>query len=426
MKLNTKRTILVGLAFLSISSFWQVYDNVIPLILKNTFNISDTVSGLIMAMDNILALFMLPLFGKLSDRIDTPLGKRTPFIIGGTISAVIVMIFIPISDNIRSLPLFIGGLFLALLAMSTYRSPAVALMPDVTPKPLRSKANAIINLMGAVGAMLSLVLIKVLVDSSSSPNYLPLFIAIALIMIAAVVILIKTINEKKLSHETALVNSEEKTAEDSSEEEGAPMAKDVKKSLIFILLSVAFWYMGYNAVTTAFSKYYQFYWGMAGSGYATNLLVATVTAIVSYIPIGIISTKIGRKKTILGGVILLGSMFAIAFVFTSYHPSVNILFAIVGFAWAAINVNSYPMVVEMSKGSNVGKFTGYYYTFSMAAQIATPIISGYLLDNVGYKSLFPYATFFVALSFITMLFVKHGDSKPIPAKTKLEAFDVAD
>ncbi len=426
MKLNTKRTILVGLAFLSISSFWQVYDNVIPLILKNTFNISDTVSGMIMAMDNILALFMLPLFGKLSDKIDTPLGKRTPFIIGGTISAVIVMIFIPISDNIRSLPLFIGGLFLALLAMSTYRSPAVALMPDVTPKPLRSKANAIINLMGAVGAMLSLVLIKVLVDSSSSPNYLPLFIAIALIMIAAVVILIKTINEKKLSHETALVNSEEKTAEDSSEEEGAPMAKDVKKSLIFILLSVAFWYMGYNAVTTAFSKYYQFYWGMAGSGYATNLLVATVTAIVSYIPIGIISTKIGRKKTILGGVILLGSMFAIAFVFTSYHPSVNILFAIVGFAWAAINVNSYPMVVEMSKGSNVGKFTGYYYTFSMAAQIATPIISGYLLDNVGYKSLFPYATFFVALSFITMLFVKHGDSKPIPAKTKLEAFDVAD
>lgn len=426
MKLNTKRTILVGLAFLSISSFWQVYDNVIPLILKNTFDISDTISGMIMAIDNVLALFMLPLFGKLSDGIDTRLGKRTPFIIGGTISAVIVMIFIPISDNIRSLPLFIGGLFLTLLAMSTYRSPAVALMPDVTPKPLRSKANAIINLMGAVGAMLSLVLITFLVDSSSSPNYLPLFIAISVIMIVAVSIVVKTINEKKLSHETELINSELVTPEDTTQEEGVPMAKEVKRSLIFILLSVAFWFMGYNAVTTAFSKYYQFYWGMAGSGYATNLLVATVAAIVSYIPIGIISTKIGRKKTILGGVILLGSMFAIAFIFTSYHPSVNILFAVVGFAWAAINVNSYPMVVEMSKGSDVGKFTGYYYTFSMAAQTATPIISGYLLDQVGYKSLFPYATFFVALSFITMLFVKHGDSKPIPAKSKLEAFDVED
>ncbi len=426
MKLNTKRTILVGLAFLSISSFWQVYDNVIPLILKNTFNISDTISGIIMAMDNVLALFMLPLFGKLSDGIDTPLGKRTPFIIGGTISAVIVMIFIPISDNIRSMPLFIGALFLALLAMSTYRSPAVALMPDVTPKPLRSKANAIINLMGAVGAMLALVLIKLLVDSSSSPNYLPLFIAIAVIMIAAVVILLKTINEKKLSNEIALINAEVETVEESSQEEDAPMAKDVKKSLIFILLSVSFWFMGYNAITTAFSKYYQIYWGMTGSGYATNLLVATVAAIVSYIPIGVISTKIGRKKTILAGVTLLGSMFAIAFIFTSYHPSVNILFAVVGFAWAAINVNSYPMVVEMSKGSDVGKFTGYYYTFSMSAQIATPILSGFLLDNIGYESLFPYATFFVALSFITMLFVKHGDSKPVPARSKLEAFDVED
>ncbi|MGM9974734.1 MAG: MFS transporter [Clostridiaceae bacterium] len=426
MKLNTKRTILVGLAFLSISSFWQVYDNVIPLILKNTFNVSDTISGIIMAMDNVLALFMLPLFGKLSDGIDTPLGKRTPFIIGGTISAVIVMIFIPISDNIRSMPLFIGALFLALLAMSTYRSPAVALMPDVTPKPLRSKANAIINLMGAVGAMLALVLIKLLVDSSSSPNYLPLFIAIAVIMIAAVVILLKTINEKKLSNEIAQINAEVETVEESSQEEDAPMAKDVKKSLIFILLSVSFWFMGYNAITTAFSKYYQIYWGMTGSGYATNLLVATVAAIVSYIPIGVISTKIGRKKTILAGVTLLGSMFAIAFIFTSYHPSVNILFAVVGFAWAAINVNSYPMVVEMSKGSDVGKFTGYYYTFSMSAQIATPILSGFLLDNIGYESLFPYATFFVALSFITMLFVKHGDSKPVPARSKLEAFDVED
>ena len=421
MKLNTKRTILVGLAFLSICSFWQVYDNIIPLILKNSFQVSDTISGVIMSLDNVLALFMLPLFGKLSDSIDTPLGKRTPFIIGGTLAAVIIMLLIPIADNILSL-------LLALIAMSTYRSPAVALMPDVTPKPLRSKANAVINLMGAVGGMIALLLIKLLVGSGAKPNYFPLFITIAIIMIASVIILVITIKEKKLASEVASIELYENPEEQEEilKSEIAPMPKEVKRSLILILLSVAFWFMGYNAVTTAFSKYYQVYWGLEGSGYANNLLVATIAAILSYIPVGVISTKIGRKKTILGGVVLLGSMFGAGIFFTSYTPAINVLFALVGFAWAAINVNSYPMVVEMSKGSDVGKFTGYYYTFSMSAQIVTPILSGYLLQHVGYHSLFPYATFFVALAFVTMFFVKHGDSKPLAKKNKLEAFDIED
>ncbi len=428
MKLNTKRTILVGLAFLSICSFWQVYDNIIPLILKNSFQVSDTISGVIMSLDNVLALFMLPLFGKLSDSIDTPLGKRTPFIIGGTLAAVIIMLLIPIADNILSLPLFIVSLLLALIAMSTYRSPAVALMPDVTPKPLRSKANAVINLMGAVGGMIALLLIKLLVGSGAKPNYFPLFITIAIIMIASVIILVITIKEKKLASEVASIELYENPEEQEEilKSEIAPMPKEVKRSLILILLSVAFWFMGYNAVTTAFSKYYQVYWGLEGSGYANNLLVATIAAILSYIPVGVISTKIGRKKTILGGVVLLGSMFGAGIFFTSYTPAINVLFALVGFAWAAINVNSYPMVVEMSKGSDVGKFTGYYYTFSMSAQIVTPILSGYLLQHVGYHSLFPYATFFVALAFVTMFFVKHGDSKPLAKKNKLEAFDIED
>ena len=327
-----------------------------------------------------------------------------------------------------SLPLFIVSLLLALIAMSTYRSPAVALMPDVTPKPLRSKANAVINLMGAVGGMIALLLIKLLVGSGAKPNYFPLFITIAIIMIASVIILVITIKEKKLASEVASIELYENPEEQEEilKSEIAPMPKEVKRSLILILLSVAFWFMGYNAVTTAFSKYYQVYWGLEGSGYANNLLVATIAAILSYIPVGVISTKIGRKKTILGGVVLLGSMFGAGIFFTSYTPAINVLFALVGFAWAAINVNSYPMVVEMSKGSDVGKFTGYYYTFSMSAQIVTPILSGYLLQHVGYHSLFPYATFFVALAFVTMFFVKHGDSKPLAKKNKLEAFDIED
>ncbi len=362
MKLNTKRTILVGLAFLSISAFWQLYDSIIPLILKNTFQISDTIAGFVMAADNVLALFMLPLFGTLSDKVHTPLGKRTPFILAGTGIAVISMLLIPVADNRLSLPLFAGALMVTLLAMSTYRSPAVSLMPDVTPKPLRSKANAIINLMGAVGGVISLLLISTLVTKEGKPDYLPIFLIVALVMVTAVAVLLLKIRENPLRRQREELELTLEPEPDLSEaaEPGskpAPMPADVRKSLVLILLSVAFWFMGYNAVTSAFSKYAQIYWGIEGGGFANCLLVATVAAIVSYIPVGALASKIGRKKTILMGVALLFSMFGIGAFIRHYHPAVNLLFMLVGVAWAAINVNSYPMVVEMSRGgSDIGRY----------------------------------------------------------------------
>lgn len=441
MKLNTKRTILVGLAFLSISSFWQLYDSIIPLILKNTFHISDTVSGGIMAMDNVLALFMLPFFGSLSDKVHTRLGRRTPFILCGTAAAVIAMLFLPFADNIVSLGLFVTALCVTLVAMGSYRSPAVSLMPDVTPKPLRSKANAIINLMGAVGGVISLILISTLIPKTGKPDYFPIFLVVALVMAASVLVLLWKVKENPLRKEREKIDLA-LDMEDNTFQEGntlrekdtvpdestvsAPMAPEVKKSLILILISVSFWFMGYNAVTTAFSKYAQIYWGIQGGGFANCLLVATIAAICSYIPVGSVASRIGRKKTILGGIVLLASMFALGATVKEYHVWINGLFALVGVAWAAINVNSYPMVVEMSKGSDIGKFTGFYYTFSMAAQIVTPILSGFLLEHVGYHTLFPYAALFVTAAFFTMLFVKHGDNRPIPKKSKLEAFDVDD
>lgn len=429
MKLNTKRTILVGMAFLSICTFWQMYDAVIPLILKNTFHVGDTNSGMIMALDNVLALFMLPLFGNLSDKTDTRFGKRTPFIVIGTAAACLFTLLIPVADQLGIFWMFIVALLLVLISMSVYRSPAVALMPDLTPKPLRSKGNAIINLMGAVGGMITLVLIQVLVPSHTTrPNYFPLFSAVAVIMAVSVVLLVSTIPEKRLAAEaTALSGPEEPEKEPvQGKEKSEPLPKDVKKSLIFLLLSVAFWFMGYNAVTSAFSKYAQIQWGMAGGSFASSLLVATGAAVLSYIPVGIVATRIGRKKTILVGVAVLALCFFSGALFPSYHPAVNIVFALVGISWAAINVNSYPMVVEMSQGGSVGKFTGYYYTFSMAAQIFTPVLSGALLEHVGYWTLFPYAALFSALAFVTMLFVRHGDSKPMPAKSRLEAYDTPD
>ena len=439
MKLNTRRTILVGLAFLSISAFWQLYDSLIPLILKNTFQVSDTISGGIMAIDNVLAVFMLPVFGSLSDRVHTRIGRRMPFILCGTAAAVIAMLFLPFADNIGSLALFVAALLVTLVAMGSYRSPAVSLMPDVTPKPLRSKANAIINLMGAVGGVISLLLISVLVPKTGKPDYFPIFLIVAAVMVVSVLLLLWKIRENPLRTEREQIDAglaeteaggaaarPERTEQDPVPEAKTALDPAVRKSLILILISVACWFMGYNAVTTAFSRYAQIYWGIQGGGFANCLLIATAAAILSYIPVGSIASRIGRKKTILGGVALLASMFALGAAVKEYHAWINVLFALVGVAWAAINVNSYPMVVEMSKGGDIGKFTGFYYTFSMAAQIVTPILSGFLLEHVGYFILFPYAALFVVTAFFTMLFVRHGDSRPLPKKSRLEAFDVDD
>lgn len=426
MKLNYKRTFFIGLAFLSISAFWQMYDNVIPLILKNSFGLGETVTGAIMAADNVLALFLLPIFGSLSDKVKSPIGKRMPFIVFGTALAFVFLMILPFADNARNMVLFVAGLFILLIAMGTYRSPAVALMPDLTPKPLRSKANAIINLMGAVGGVYTLVMIKVMVGGGETPNYYPLFLSVGLFMVISVAILFVTIKENKLRKE---VNTDEEAVEET--EAKAPvnsgkLPKDVKRSLVFILLSVAFWFIAYNAVTTAFSRYATHVWGLEGGGYADCLLIATVAAIISYIPIGILASKIGRKKMILIGIVLLGGCFLAAGLYSTYHWSMVIFFGIIGFAWASIGVNSYPMVVEMSSAGDVGKYTGLYYTFSMSAQVITPILSGFLLENVSYRTLFPYSVTFCVIAFITMSQVKHGDSKPMQKKSMLENFDVED
>ena len=444
MKLNNKRTVLVGLAFLSICAFWQMYDNVIPLILRETFHMNESLAGAVMALDNILALFLLPFFGTLSDRCrNQRLGRRTPFILIGTAAAVILMNLLPLLDNgyaenggrwrFAAFIVVLGGL---LVGMGSYRSPAVALMPDVTPKPLRSRANAIINLMGAVGGMLYLGVAAVLyptdkVKNLVHVNYQPLFLVVSAIMAAAVAVLLLTIREPRLSAENQALEARHPewnlAEDDGSGHEVLP--KPVKRSLGFLLASIALWYIGYNGVTTWFTTYISEIMG-EGLGTASRcLLVATAGAIVSYIPIGAVASKVGRRKTILAGCALLAACFFTGFLLTAAFSTLNfamyIVFALVGLAWAAINVNSLPMVVEMCKGSDIGKFTGYYYTASMAAQVVTPVLAGTLMRHVSYKILFPYATLFVALSFVTMCFVRHGDSKA-EAKRGLDAFEEMD
>ncbi len=425
MKLNYKRTLLVGFAFLSISAFWQMYDSIIPLILRNTFEIGEAATGRVMAIDNILALFMLPLFGHLSDNTHTKLGKRTPYIILGTAAAVCFMLLLPVFDRTKNLLGFALCLGVTLFSMATYRSPAVSLMPDVTPKPLRSKGNAVINLMGALGAVISLGLIAFLVPKEGKPDYFPIFAIVAAIMVAAVVILVLTIRENKLVAEMETTGGYESTEEELNEElsKGKKMPKDILKSLIFMLLCVAFFFVGYNAVTTFFSLYMTNYLGTKGGDFASYLMVATVASVIAYIPSGAIATKLGRKKAITLG---LGVM-AFCFLVMSFIRSAGLFmipfFVIIGFGYACVIVNTFPIIWEMSKGSDIGKYTGYYYTASMAAQIVTPMLAGFLIEKVfkSYAVLFPYALCAMGISFLMLLNVKHGDSKPVKPQDKLEA-----
>lgn len=511
MKFKTWQTIRIGFAFLSICAFWQMYNNIVPVILTRTFHLGETLTGVIMAADNVLALFLLPIFGALSDKCKSKMGRRKPFILFGTIAAVVLMVLIPLIDNsyyndpsTGKAVLFIAVLGALLVAMGTYRSPAVALMPDLTPKPYRSQGNAIINLMGAIGGIIYLGLAAVLypnavsdsqkaaekindsalttiseidkqmvaiqdgalkaddalkaaadqatsgLESSKSileavsekaqeviatiehVDYTLIFLIVAGIMLLSMVIVMTTINERKLLAEVeeyeAAHPEEDLTVDDGSGE--AVLPPEVKRSLIFLLASVALWFVSYNAVETWFTVFAEETWGKGIGGASTCLLVANAGAIISYIPVGIIAGKIGRKKSILIGIIMMAACYIFGLVYTSAYGEFSsllyVVFAIIGMGWAAINVNSLPMVLEMCKGSDVGKFTGYYYTFSMAAQIVTPILCGYLLENIGYGVYFIYAAVFMILAFITMIFVKHGDSKNIKVKKGLEAFEDMD
>lgn len=420
-KINYKRTFCIGLAFMGISAFWQIYDTIVPLILKNSFLMEETITGVIMAADNVLAVVLLPFLGAWSDRVDTRFGKRMPFIAVGTILSVAFMTLIPIADNSRSLTLFMICLGVVLISMGLYRSPAVALMPDLTPPELRSQGNAVINVMGAFGAIVALVMIQFMVGPGITPDYTMVFAGIAILMTVALVILMITVREKKLAKQIAEEYPEYKVEEESKTH--TKLAPDVRKSLIFALLTLFCFYMAYNGVTTAFSRYAQEVWGLTGGGFALALIVVAVSAFAGYIPLGALAGKIGRKKVIsIGLAIMLVTFIFVSFV-TEYQWYICFWFVIVGVGGSAVGVNIFPVIVDMGSNGDVGKYTGLYYTFSMTAQIVTPIASGFLLEHVSYNTLFPYAAVFTALGLVTMQFVHHGDSLPQAKGKMLEYLD---
>jgi len=438
MKLNAKRTALVGLAFMAISAFWGLYDFAVPLILKNTYALGETVTGVVMAMDNIVALVLLPFFGALSDKR----GRRIPFILWGAMTASALMLLLPVivrqgmmaQVKGEGLAVFLVLLGLLLITMGTFRSPTVALMPDVTPRHLRSKGNAVINLMGALGSALSLLLTNFLVMKTvdaageSVSDYTWLFVTVAVLLTVCAWVVKLVIPEEKLKAEADAINARMGTDADAEKPAGKirRLTGSELRSLVLILCSVLLWFMAYNAITTAFSRYAMEVWQVQSEGDAANcVLAATVAAILSYWPVGILSSRFGRKRMILVGIALLMISFFCGCLEKELNWLAYLMFLMVGVGWASISVNSYPMVVELASGSDVGKYTGYYYTFSMTAQVLTPVLSGALLEHVGYWTLFPYALLMSTAAFATMLFVQHGDSRPA-AKSGLEALDVED
>ena len=535
MKLNYKRTILVGFAFFLISAFWQAYDQIVPLILTNHYGLSQFASGIVMSLDNVLAVILLPVFGALSDKVCTKWGKRTPFIFVGTILAVIAFISLTFVDNMQysaimnhtiekmtyaeaetfgasvaelsaaahasgnaalseialkesealtrlweatsiseqyaavdtlrsqayklmaearsasdaalvslangqldtvdllfgdieattraitmanilPLVLFLVTLLLVLVSMAIFRSPAVALMPDITVKPLRSKGNAIINLMGTAGGIIVLVLGMIFATKQIYMQYTWYVVAVGSVMLIGLIVFLFTVKEKPWAEEMLIEAKKLEAAE--AKTVGAPevlsrkLSRPEIKSLILILASVALWYIGYNSITSKYSVY-----ATRELGFDPNftLIVAQAAAVIAYIPVGIVASKLGRRKTILAGITMLASAFLLGNFITPLSPEFLMypIFVLAGVGWATINVNSFPMVVELARGGDVGKYTGYYYTASMSAQIVAPILSGLLYTAFGTMRnvYFIFGAIFVALSFATMFFVKHGDAK---------------
>ncbi len=451
MKLNYKKTFLIGLVFFSITMMSSLHDTLTPKMLYS-FGVGETFIGIIMAADNILAIALMPTFGYLSDRLNSKYGKRKPFCFIGSIFAAIFLVLLPVADNKRSLAMFVVCLFFFLLSLATYRSPGVSVMSDVTPKPLRSKANGIINLMGTLAGMIGIVFTSLFYKErileweynaigdkvpvlgadgmpilDNTVNNMGMYVAVAVIALIAMWIYSIVIDENKLVSERVELEKKLGISNEKPEETGKKqiLPKDEKKSLVLILCSIFLWFFGYNAVITFFSNYATIVLGISGGGFSKYILVASVGGVVAYLPAGILSGKIGRKKTILTGLAILITAFCSGIFITRETPLLYVLFTLAGIGWATVNVNSLPMITEFAQTRSIGQFTGYYYFASMSAQTLTPIIIGYLIENlsIGYRIMFIYGTVFLLLSAIPISFSRHGDSMAVQSGSILERFE---
>jgi len=394
-KLNIKTTVLLSFGFFASSLVWSVYNAYVPLLLER-FIESTMIIGIIMSIDNFFGVVFQPLFGKISDRTNTRFGRRLPFLFVCMPICAVLFIFIPYMNNLWS---FMGLVIIFTFVMSVWRTPAVSLMPDLTPGPFRSQANGIVNLMGGIGAILAFAGGGILFDLGGFP--LPFLIS-AVLMIGAMAVLAVLVREPKYPVPT---EQEKKAA-------AVKLDPKEKKSLVFLLCAIFFWFMGYNAVETFFSLYATNTMDVTPGQASIMLSLFALALVIFAIPAGIIGAKIGRRKAILIGLIGVTLMF-VPLIFVTNANIVRILLLFGGICWACVNINSLPMIVRIAGPVKIGAFIGYYYLFSFSAQLVTTPVYGLIRDIVGnYQSLFIYAAVTFVLAFVCLLFVRHGEEEP--------------
>lgn len=411
MKLNYKKTFILGFGFFAIMLCASLYDSFVPLFLKK-FTENPFLIGLAMTLDNYLGLFLQPYIGARSDSTRTRFGRRMPYIL---ICMPLAAIFICIIPNHWSLLSLVIIIVVYNLIMSTFRSPTVALMPDITPAPLRSKANGVINFMGGVGSIVAFLIGSKLYAVNHA---YPFYMAAVLLLVSAVILFFK-IKEKR----DALDYSDEKGKEPIirskiSIKNLKPYIKLMTedKNVLMLLVAIFFWFIAYNAVSAFFSLYGQEFLKIAPEVAVGKLTYFSGAMVLCAIPAGLLGTLIGKKKTIIIGLISIILVFGCVF-FTNDIDVIGYLFIPAGAAWALININSYPFVVSMTSQSKIGSYTGFYYLFSSLAAIASPPLIGLLIPlfNDGYGILFKYSAVGFVLALVCILFVK--TPKEVPAVT---------
>ncbi len=461
-KLNYKRTFTIGFAFFGILLLWQVYDTWCPTFLtelfKSAFNKESDqdvqyLVGVMMALDNLAALILLPIFGRLSDKTKSPLGKRMPYILVGTFVCAVAFPFIPVFFHANNLAGTLAMMAIVLIFAMMYRNPAVALMPDMTPKPLRSKANGIINIMGYIGGAFATVvgmifiLSEYLGKTNKHPEQfnniwtieIPFLVGSVLMLISAIVLFL-TIKENKIAEEVKdeMARGEEvsEAADKMAVDDEGPMTKANKRMLWFILAAEFFWFMADNGIGTFLNNYVIYNLNGSSASTAVMVIVSGVGSVIGFATGGIIASKIGRKWTIVAGLgsTLLSYIFWIILTFTvgfsgdSVPAWLYVIWFVKGVGMSLVHVNSYPMVVELCSSKKIGAFTGYYYAASMAAQTTTPVLLGLLLlaEGINWDVLPVYATICLAVSTAIFFFIKNVKSTKTGFKKGLEALDVDD
>jgi Na+/melibiose symporter-like transporter len=413
MKFSYGKTFLLGLGFFGVSVIWSVYNAFVPIFLQDRFALAAGFIGIFMTLDNIAALFIQPAVGAWSDNLRTRIGRRLPFILVGAPVAAVAFVLLPVA---KSLFVFFLAALLLLLSMAIWRTPVIALMPDITPSEHRSVANGIINLMGGLGAIIAFLGGAKLYDMN--PEY-PFLLRSVLVIISALLVFI-FIREPKVFPPS----DEEKPDLFKSLRE---IFKAEEKSPLFLLFAILFWFIAYSGIEALFTLYAVNYLKLSASDGSLLLGQMSLLFVIFALPAGYFGRGFGRKRTIMVGIILMSVAIASLFfvpVTSLTHvvtklpilgkiPVVGLILMVTGIAWSFVNINSLPMVIDMTDETHNGTFTGLYYLFATLAAIIGPIMYGWIIQLSGsmYNLVMLVSPLFLFAAFICMIFVKRGEPK---------------